>query len=541
MNQGCDESKQPQDSLIRYKFTRISSDKIRFNIQAQNKEVMTVQILSPNLSCASLWKLSNATNLSSRAFSDSSKEFSTDNIDIGTIELTFDLFASKGNLNIGPEDMGSCFPSLQMDQGIYFRGVDLLPRLRFFDTEGKIIHFDDAEISFNGFPITWRLATDFHSLLDVPAENRLLVARVMFGDISIVEQQLKSGVILKVVKFKYSPSNDNFKIQSTEIEAIFNAMEDDLGLYQSSEYYVFEIETYGSSPNDFVVGSASRTSQVLFHSPTKDSAHVLQVASHEIAHSWVPHSLYRTSLLRQKRWTREGFAEYFGLRAVTRSGLVHSDNVIVSINKRLERYSMNSQDPYDFGFVAAWALDDGVSFSEATSKLSRYVRFDALGNLQEHIQTFQSEEHIIPIHKKLLEFIKSKNNAPLFTDVLKCEIDIQGHSYIKIHTEWPEYKLGFTLQYSKLGVEEIGIITNVTDRSHADIAGIKPGDRLIKKISGGDGNIHKQLILLLRGVDGFEKVASFYPHGKLSNIKYSQYVLKSKKGSYTRGVSKCIH
>lgn len=443
----------------------------------------------------------------------------------GEFEASVKVSSKSNSRRFNPQGIDSCFPVITDDSIAYFEGKSVIPFLKVFgfEPESRIL-FNEASISWS-LPSGWTKHSSLQDLTSVRGSNVVNLiwdSQFMAGDLDVYEKEINNNVIV-VTKPK------DYEFNGVDVldllEGSFLAYSNAYGELGDSKYSTFLLPVTTEDEQYNIVASATQHSNVIFIWNGDGFKEIGLVAAHELAHRWIPSEISE-NWDQDLAWLSEGVVDYASYLELLRLGHISSEEFIQRVNQAIVNLAHAEHVlPYDIGFLAGLSLDNlktDKSVNDGT--LSSFIR-----KLIADKKRAQNKDGVIKILNEILDIHpKLKNEPPLDFTLpvslgLPCNFDTTEQSYKLSLARYPNYHIGFDILASS-SEKYIGIIDNVTNAGNAYEVGIRDGYKIIEKLSGGSGDIHRPLSFSVEANNGETESVSYFPHGELSDTRYLQYI-----------------
>lgn len=444
---------------------------------------------------------------------------------LGSIEISYSVSPVSSLEGISPAILSECSAILASSDNIFADGLALFLAMRPFDENGQPFRFGETEIvlgeSLRGRSSVFSTGTEL-------GEGRWLVERfddarfALLGVGSWVEASIHSSDPARVAIYHLG---DERATISTTTEG-FAAAVLEAGLRNLSEAfeaggqvsgykaYVLESNTTAAQFGSYA-GEARENAQIALFDASITPQRLSLLLLHEAAHTWVPGRLGQYDPASTPIWIGEGLAEYLAWNEFVGHGVSPSSAIIARLNAALQNRSVDRTPEildYDHGVLAAFLVhvySDGGLDGDGIARFVRTLMLSADEVLTE--DRFWSAVESNELRAEIAA-------GSTLEQLLPCRIAISGTEFTLAEGLWPTFDTGWSLSE-----QEPGLISDVRVDGPAALAGLAPGNTLIRHVSGGYGDIHHPIEVLVER-DGITGVLSVMPRGDTSSEPHFQYV-----------------
>lgn len=426
----------------------------------------------------------------------------------------------------------------------------ILPGWFFFHGEGVFAAPEGrqeapARFAWSGFPAQWKIASDLDHLAGArPGMVKDLVESVAIGapDLTVVRRELGGAPVSFAVRGSWDFAPEALADAVMGIVQAENALWGDAG-----RPFVIPLAPLGVSPRGLSYTGTGRGDGFSIAStsgfPLADASRFL---AHEYMHTWIGGEIGGSpDEAAGAFWITEGFADFYGLRALLRAGLWTPAQFIAELNRVLTRNANSpartlpnaaigerfwtdanvQQLPYDRGHLLALLLDHRIRAHTG----GRADMDDVL--LAQRALARRNEQAGTRV-----------DAAALFPIVVRQELGMDIAAELERHAErgepvllpgdlfgtcarvetvtQPDFHRGFDLP----ATEANGMrITGLDPGSPAYAAGMRDGMRIIRREAGTAGDATVEIAYRVDDA-GTERVFRYLPQGK-GRVTLQRFVL----------------
>ena len=374
----------------------------------------------------------------------------------------------------------------------------------------------NVDIQWDGLPEGWRQA---NTLPDRPTYDRELGSQIIVAAPSESLSHVSGTYELDILKSgTHAFSHEDFKNEMVEI------FEGQTALWKSaqSKYLISLLGTPESANYSAFTGTGRFNSFTSAASPDIDLDFLVNFLSHEVAHNWMPSRLGNwpkcdegESCPPKISWFSEGFTDFVMTRAMLAEGRWTQADLVEFTNQYLRDYYLSpaktatgheidklfwdnfehERQPYWRGFILAMNWDTEIMRNSD----SRMTGMDVLRDMYETAKAAEDDRPVLT-QDYIAQAFSDEAGRDVLGDVkqfyneggeLKPHANLfQGCAKLGTASAFT-YDVGFDAQ-ATLGS---GIVSGVADGHNASKAGLKNGQALVAKVSGGGGNTTVPLVL----------------------------------------------
>ncbi len=398
------------------------------------------------------------------------------------------------------------------EEGLYLDGRSLFLAPRPVDAEGRPYRLGETR-----FLIDFPPSQGAPSL--TPAEsvspNVWGLERfdtLLFGHILNLETQHQgSGLTVHVLGDALSSSR-----AMTLEQALSNAsdvFETWLHAPAPTPYHVILLSADQAGFGEYIGEARPDTQTLILTSSVSDYA-LKRFTLHELAHHWDLSRFRTLSTAEDLTWLREGYVEFLAHLALIETGHANEDALVARANTALvNRATVWAPEilAYDEGFLV-W-----LSLFQRSADIDTFFGF--VRRLTEPSNTPLTADEFWAL---ALEYGLTEPSIEL-GQPQNC-ISADGRVYFQNVRSWPAYATGL-----EFDPEVHGLLMSVEPESPAARSGLQAGQRLLRIVSGGYGDIQQPLTLEVAGHP--VRTVSFMPHDEARYESFAQYVTDTNRAS----------
>ena len=381
------------------------------------------------------------------------------------------------------------------------------------ETRGQAYNVD---IQWEGLPEDWREA---NTLPNRPISNGEITSSVFIVAPSESLSRVSGAYELNILQSgTHAFSRDDFKKEMVEI------FEGQNTLWQSdqSKYLITLLGTPESANYSAFTGTGRFNSFASAASPDLELDFLVRFLSHEVTHNWMPGKLGKwpgcdegDSCPPKISWFSEGFTDFVMTRAMLAEGRWTQADLVEFTNQYLRSYYLSpaktatgheidklfwedfehERQPYWRGFLLAMNWDDEIKRNSD----GKMTGMDVLRNMYEIAKAAKDDRPVLT-QDYIAQAFSDEAGRDVLGDVKQFYDEggeLKPHAGLFLgcaelgSASAFAYDVGFDAQ-ATLGS---GIVSGVAEGHNAAKAGLKNGQSLVAKVSGGGGDTAVPLVL----------------------------------------------